>query len=126
MTPGASRDARDARFRAVVVDGGALGAVAIDVASRAVLAGHAHGDLVTPAVLDLLLGAVRPAGPLTRACGGPPVSTARELFVAGSARALYAVVLDHGEIIVIATPAAMSVALGWALVRGLAAPWSER
>jgi hypothetical protein len=111
---------RDDRFRAAVVDGGALGAAAIDLATRAVTAGFAHDDLTSPALLDLLLGSVQPAGTLTRACGGPPLSAARELFVAGRDRAVYCTVHD-GQLIVLATPAAMSVALGWTLVRRLAA-----
>ncbi len=66
-----------------------------------------------------------PTGPLTHACGGPPPSAAREFYVAGHDRALYATVL-HGELIMLATPAAMSVALGWTLVRGLAAAGNPR
>jgi hypothetical protein len=118
--------ARDERFRSAVVDGGALGAAAFDLATRAVVAGYAHDQLISPGVLDLLLGKVRPSGPLTRACGGAPPSAARELFIAGAERAVYCAVLEHGEVIVIATPATMSVALGWALIRGLAGAWSER
>jgi hypothetical protein len=117
---------RDERFRAVVVDGGALGAAAIEIASRAVVAGFAHDGLASPALLDLLFGTVRTSGPLARVCGGPPASAARELFVAGAERALFCALLAHGEAIVMATPATMSVALGWALVRGLAATRSER
>lgn len=116
---------RDARFRAAVVDGGALGAAAIDLATRAVTAGFGHDDLVHSALLDLLLGSVPPTGPLTHACGGPPLAAAREFYVAGRERALYGTVV-HGELIVLATPAAMSVALGWALVRTLAAAGSPR
>jgi hypothetical protein len=118
--------ARDERFHTAVVDGGALGAAAIDIATRAVLAGHAHDGVISSKLLDLLLGTTRPSGPLTRACGGPPPAAARELYVAGGARALYVSVLAHGEVIVLATPVAMSVALGWALIRGLATAWSER
>jgi hypothetical protein len=104
-----------------VVDGGALGAVAIDIATRSIITGFAHADLVSPALLDLLLGAVRSSGPLTLLCGGPPPSAARELFVAGADRAVYCTILERGELIVVATPAAMSVALGWTLVRSLTA-----
>jgi hypothetical protein len=112
--------ARDRLFQATVVDGGALGAAAIDLATRATVAGFADDGLVSPALLDLLLGTARPAGPLTRLCGGPPAGAARELMVAGGDRALYCSVLER-ELIVLAAPAAMSVALGWALVRALAA-----
>ena len=115
---------RDERFRTAVVDGGAIGAAAVHGASRAVLAGYEVDKVVNPAVLDLLLGATRPSGPLTRACGGAPPSAARELFVSGQDRATYVSILPHGEVIVLATPSTMSVALGWALVRGLAAAWS--
>jgi hypothetical protein len=119
-----TQGARVERFRAAVVDGGALGAAAIDLTSRAVLAGFPDDELVSSALLDLLLGSVRPSGPLTWACGGPPPSAARELFIAGTARAVYCAVLER-ELIVLVTPAAMSVALGWALVRGLAATGIE-
>jgi len=118
--------ARDDQFRTAVIDGGALGAAAIDVATRAVIAGHAHDGLIAPGLVDLVLGTVRPHGPLTRACGGPPPSAARELRIAGRDRALYCAVLERGELIVLAAPAAMSVALGWALVRTLTAPEPER
>jgi hypothetical protein len=112
---------RDRVFEIAVLDGGALGAAAIDIATRRIVAGFAHDGLVPPALLDLLLGAVLPRGPLTWVCGGPPPSTARELMVAGTDRALFCAVLDRGELIVLAAPVAMSVALGWALVRNLAA-----
>jgi hypothetical protein len=104
-----------------VVDGGALGAVAIDIATRSIITGFAHADLVSPALLDVLLGVVPPSGPLTLLCGGPPPSAARELFVAGADRAMYCAVLERGELIIVAAPAAMSVALGWTLVRSLTA-----
>jgi hypothetical protein len=112
---------RDELFRAAVIDGGALGAAAIDVATRATIAGFAHTGLASPALLDLLLGAVPPSGPLTRLSGGAPPTAARELFVAGAERAVYCAVLERGELIVVATPTTMSVALGWTLVRGLTA-----
>ncbi|HEY0193353.1 MAG TPA: hypothetical protein VGC42_19685, partial [Kofleriaceae bacterium] len=101
--------------------GGALGAAAIDLATGQVVAGYRHDGLAAPALLDLLLGRVRSSGALTRACGGAPPSAARELFVAGAERALYCSVLDRGELIVMAAPASMSVALGWTLVRNLTA-----
>lgn len=41
--------------------------------------------------------------------------------MAGADRAMYCIVLERGELIVVATPATMSVALGWTLVRGLVA-----
>ena len=113
--------ARDDQFQVAVTDAGAYGAVAIDRASRAMTAGYAHAQLIAPALLDLLLGAVRPSSPLTHLCGGSPLSAARELFVAGRDRALYCLVLERGEVIVVAAPATMSVALGWTLARGLAA-----
>ena len=116
---------RDERFRTAVVDGGAIGAAAVHAVTRQVLAGHEADKVVNPAVLDLLLGSTRPSGALTRACGGAPPSAARELFISGAERATYLSILPHGEVIVLATPATMSVALGWALVRGLAAAWSE-
>jgi hypothetical protein len=122
----ATPSGRDERFRTAVVDGGAIGAAAIDVATRTVMAGYAHDGVINPRMLDLLLGTTRPSGPLIRACGGPPPAAARELYVAGPARAMYASVLAHGEVIVLATPSALSVALGWALIRGLATAWSER
>jgi len=111
---------RDQLFETAVVDGGALGAAAIEVATRAVVAGHGHDGLASPALLELLLGGVRPQGPLIELCGGPPPGAARELLIAGPERALYCMVLER-ELIVMAAPAAMSVALGWALVRTLAA-----
>lgn len=114
-----SASVRDQVFRAVVADGGALGAVALDRTTRAVIAGHGHEQLVTGTLLDLLLGTVAPSGPLTRLAGGPPVSEARELFVTAKDRSLFVSVLPTGEVIVLATPAAMSVALGWALARRL-------
>lgn len=117
--------ARSDRFRSIVADGGALGAAAFDIATRAVVVGHGLTPLVPPGLLDLLLGTVRPSGSLTRACGGAPPSTARELFVAGTERATYCAVLPHGEVIVLVTPAAMSIALGWSLLRGLANGWNE-
>lgn len=120
MTTAAAQSARDRAFLGVVADGGALGAVAIDRATRVVIAAAGRGDLVAPALLDLLLGAASPSGPLTRACGGPPVSSARELFIAAPDRALFVSILDAGEVIVVATPPATSVALGWTLVRTLA------
>jgi hypothetical protein len=113
--------ARDDRFRDACADAGAFGAVAIDRITREVIAGFAHDDLASPALLDLLLGTTRPAGPLAQLCGGAPASPARELHVAGSARSLYCAVLDRGEVIVMAAPATMSVALGWTLVRNLVA-----
>ena len=113
--------ARDDRFRDACVDAGAYGAVALDRATRAVIAGFAYDGIAKPALLDLLLGAVRPSGALTQLCGGSPPSAARELYVAGVERALYCMVLERGEVIVVAAPATMSVALGWTLVRGLAA-----
>jgi len=119
------RPERIERFRIAVTDGGALGAAAIDIATRTVVAGFAHDDLVSPALLDLLLGTVPPSGPLTWACGGPPPSSARELFIVGAERALYCAVGDR-EVIVLTMPAALSVALGWALVRGLAATGATR
>jgi hypothetical protein len=112
---------RDELFRTAVVDGGALGAVAIDIATRTPIAGFAHAELVRPGLVELLLGAVRPSGPLTRLCGGAPPAAARELFIAGADRAVYCTVVDHRALIIVATPAAMSVALGWALVRVLVA-----
>jgi len=112
---------RDDLFRTAVVDGGALGAVAIDVATRTAIAGFAHDELASPELVELLLGGVRPSGPLTRLCGGPPPAAARELFVAGPDRAVYCTVVEHRVLIIVATPATMSVALGWALVRVLAA-----
>jgi hypothetical protein len=113
--------ARDDRFREACVDAGAFGAVAIDRVTRAVIAGFAHDGIASPALLDLLLGTVRPAGALTQLCGGSPPSAAKELFVTGRDRALYCIVLERGELIVAAAPPTMSVALGWTLVRGLAA-----
>lgn len=115
---------RDAQFQAAVTDAGAFGAVAIDRASRAVRAGYQHDNLVTPALLDLLLGTTRPISALTLLCGGSSPSAARELYVAGRDRALYCLVLDRGEVIVVAAPVTMSVALGWTLARGLAATGS--
>ncbi|HEY0191637.1 MAG TPA: hypothetical protein VGC42_10995 [Kofleriaceae bacterium] len=115
---------RDERFRAAVLDGGALGAAAVHGVTREVLAGHQTEQVLSPAVLDLILGVTRPSGALTRACGGAPPSAARELFVAGAERATYLSILPHGEVILLATPTGMSVAVGWALVRGLAAGWS--
>lgn len=113
---------RDQAFRTAVVDGGALGAAAIHIATRAVVAGHAHDGLASPALLDLLLGpGSRSGGPLARACGDQPAGAARELLISGRERALYCSVLARGEVIVMAAPAAMSVALGWALLRSLAA-----
>jgi hypothetical protein len=112
---------RNQLFETAVVDGGALGAAAIDVATRAVIASHGHDGLASPALLELLLGGVRPQGPVTWLCGDPPPGAARELLIAGPERALYCMVLERGELIVMAAPAAMSVALGWALVRTLAA-----
>lgn len=103
--------ARDRLFETTVVDGGALGAAVVDVATRAVTAGYGHDGLVSPALLELLLGTARPDG----------ASPARELMVAGRDRALYCTVLARGELVVLAAPVAMSVALGWALVRVLAA-----
>jgi hypothetical protein len=119
MTP------RDQQFHSAVADAGAFGAVAIDRATRAVLAGTASDGLVSPALLDLLLGPARPCGPLTELCGGPS-GAARGLFVAGPDRALYCMVLERGEVIVVAAPPTMSVALGWTLVRGLAATGAAR
>jgi|GEM_PF-5569714 len=113
--------ARDDRFREACVDAGAYGAVALNRLTRDVIAGYAYDGIAKPALLDLLLGTVRPSGALTQLCGGSPPSAARELYVAGVDRALYCMVLDRGEVIVVAAPAAMSVALGWTLVRGLAA-----
>jgi hypothetical protein len=112
---------RDQLFETAVVDGGALGAAAIDVATRAVVAGFAHDGLAPAPLLDLLLGSARPVGPLTQLCGGPPPSAARELMIAGRHRVLYCTVLERGELIVMAAPATMSVALGWALIRTLVA-----
>jgi hypothetical protein len=112
---------RDRLFETAVVDGGALGAAAIDIATRAVSAGYAHDGLASPEVLDLLLGPLRPSGALTQLCGGPPASPGRELMVAGRERTLYCTVLDRGELIIVAAPVAMSIALGWALVRSLIA-----
>jgi len=119
------RAARAERFRTAVTDGGALGAAAYDVATRQVVAGFAHDELASPELLDLLLGTVPPSGALTWACGGPPPSSARELFVAGADRAVYCMV-RAGEVIVLATPAGLSIALGWALIRSLAASGSAR
>lgn len=117
--------ARDDRFRDACVDAGAFGAVAVQRATREVIAGFAHAGIAAPALLDrlldLLLGTVRPGGPLTQLCGGSPPSAARELYVAGRERSLYCMVLERGEVIVVAAPSTMSVALGWTLVRGLAA-----
>jgi hypothetical protein len=115
MTP------RDHQFQLAVTDAGAYGAAAIDRTTRAITASHAADHLIAPGLLDLLLGPTRPAGPLTQLCGGAPPSTARELYVAGKERALYCLVLDRGEVIVVAAPPTMSVALGWTLARGLAA-----
>lgn len=110
---------RDRAFELAVVDGGALGAVAVDIATRAVRAGYGHRGLADSALIDLLLGVARPQGPLTTACGGAPVSAARELLVVGRDRALYCMVVGQREVIIMATPASMSVALGWTLVRTL-------
>jgi len=112
---------RDERFRTAVVDGGALGAVAIDIATRTPLAGFAHGELASAGFVDLLLGAVRPSGPLTRLGDGAPPGAARELFVAGRDRAVYCSVVEQRVLIIVATPAATSLAIGWALVRALVA-----
>jgi hypothetical protein len=112
---------RDQLFHTTVVDGGALGAAAIRIADRAVVAGYAHDGLAGPALIDLVLGQTRPQGPLTQACGGAPASPARELLVAGRERALFCTVLERGELIIMAAPATMSVALGWALIRALVA-----
>jgi hypothetical protein len=112
--------ARERLFESTVVDGGALGAAAIDVATRTVVAGFAHEGLAPPALVDLLLGTTPPVGPLTQLCGGPPPSAVRELMITGAHRALYCTVVDRGELIIVATPSAMSVALGWALLRALA------
>jgi hypothetical protein len=108
-------------FHDVVVDGGALGAAVLDRVTRTVLASYGQPVLAHPAVLDILLGGASPGSPLTRASGGPPINAARELFVAGSERALFFSILRTGEVIAIATPSAMSVALGWTLVRTLLA-----
>jgi hypothetical protein len=113
-------------FRDAVRDAGALGAMALDGATRNLIAGHGHDGLISPALLDLLLGSVRPSGALTRACGGPPASAARQLLVVTPSRATYGAVLAAGELVVVATPAGMSVALGWALVRRLSAALEER
>jgi hypothetical protein len=117
---------RDRQFETAVIDGGAIGAAAVDVATRAIVAGFAHDGLVSPALLELLLGAARPHGPLTQACGGAPPSAVHDLYVAGRDRALYCCVTEHGEAIVMAAPATMSVALGWALVRTLTGPGAPR
>ena len=113
--------ARDGRFREACLDAGAFGAVAIHRVTRELIAGFAHDGIAPPALLDLWLGMVRPVSALTQLCGGSPFSEARELYVAGRERALYCMVLERGEVIVVATPATMSVALGWTLVRSLAA-----
>lgn len=118
--------ARDALFEATVIGGGALGAMAIDIATRTTTAGYADDALVSPAMVELLLRSVRPDGPLTRACGGAPASEASEVMIAGPERALYCSVLDRGELIILAAPAAMSVALGWTLVRALITRETER
>jgi hypothetical protein len=110
---------RDRLFQTAVIDGGALGAIAIDLASRAVIAGYAHDGLLPAALVDLLVGATRPSGPLTQVCGGPPPNAARELMVAGRDRTLYCVIGERGELVALAAPHAMSVALGWALIRTL-------
>jgi hypothetical protein len=112
---------RDELFRSAVVDGGALGAVAIDIATRTPIAGFAHAELASPGFVDLLLGAARPSGPLTRLAGSAPPGAARALFVAGRDRAVYCTVVEQRALIIVATPAAMSLALGWALVRALVA-----
>jgi hypothetical protein len=113
--------ARDQLFQATVRDGGALGAAAIEIATRAVVAGYAHDGLARPELIDLLVGTARPSGALTLACGGAPPSSARELLIAGRERALFCSVLARGEVIVMAAPATMSVALGWTLIRTLVA-----
>ena len=115
MTP------RERAFRDAVVDGGALGAAALDRVTRTVLASHGQPALAHLAVLDVLFAGPPADGPLTRACGGPPVNAARELFVAGRERALFFSILRTGEVVVVSTPPAMSVAVGWTLVRSLIA-----
>jgi hypothetical protein len=118
--------ARDDRFRDACTDAGAYGAVALQRTTREVIAGFASDRIADPALLDLLLGTMRPGGPLTQLCGGSPPSAARELYVAGRDRSLYCMVLERGEVIVVAAPATMSVALGWTLVRSLAATEQAR
>ncbi len=118
--------ARDDRFREACVDAGAFGADALNPVTRDVIAGFAYDGIARPALLDLLLGTVRPSGALTQLCGGSPPSAARELYVAGVDRGLYCMVLERGEVIVVAAPSTMSVALGWTLVRGLAATEQAR
>ncbi|MEZ4401359.1 MAG: hypothetical protein R3B06_15145 [Kofleriaceae bacterium] len=109
----------DDRFAATARAGGALACAQIDGATRQVRAGFAHDGLVSPRLLDLLLGTVRPAGPITQACGGPPVNAARELFVAGPGRSLFCAVVPRGDVVIMAAPPAMSLARGWALLAAL-------
>lgn len=101
-----------------VADGGALSACAIDRETRAVLATAGSDGPLAPAMLDLLLGSTSPSGPLTRACGGPPVNAVRQVLLTGRERALFVQVVGRA-VFVVATPVSMSVALGWTLVRTL-------
>ena len=114
MTP------REQAFRDVVVDGGAIGAIALDRVTRTVLESYGQ-PLPNLAVLEVLFAGPPADGLLTRACGGPPVNSARALFVTGREQALFCALLRTGEVVVVATPPAMSVALGWTLVRALTA-----
>lgn len=113
--------ARDQAFHAVVADGGALGAAAFDRGTRRLLASHGQPVLAHPGMLDVLIGGATASCPITQLCGGPPVQAARELFVAGARQALFCAILRTGEVVVVTTPPATSVALGWTLVRNLVA-----
>lgn len=108
-------------LREAVIEGGALAAAVYDRSTYNIIAGHAHRDLSCRPLLELLLGEVMPSGRLAVLHGGSPVRAARELCVVGAERSLFVSTLDTGEVIVVSTRSSMSVALGWTLVRALAA-----
>ncbi len=105
--------------RSAVVEGGALSVGIYDRSTYALIAGHAHRDLQCRGLLELLVGGELPSGKLAQLAGGAPVRAARELCVVGAERSLFIAALDTGEVVVVATHATMSVALGWTLVRSL-------
>lgn len=104
--------------RAAVTEGGALAAAIYDRSTRTLIGGHAESELPVEQLLDVLERAPR-RSKLSALCGGEPLRAARELCVVGKQRTLFVSILDTGEVVVVATREAMSVALGWTLVRSL-------
>jgi hypothetical protein len=101
------------------LDDGATACAVVDAATGAVLAGEGGGAARdVAAILEVLRSRTPVPSPFDRAPSAGAVDDAREILVVGGGRALFVSLTrrrDRAALLV--TPTAMSIALGWSLLR---------